>query len=343
MASAPAGGPRPALHFAARSALPIGAGLGSSASFSACAAAALLLAHARLSLPATTKEHVHVPHGGRRALPPALADEANRWALVAEKVLHGTPSGVDNAVAVFGGALAYTRGSPSRMEPLAGFRSLRFVLTDSRVPRDTKALVAGVGAKKAAEPELVNGLLVAIQAIADEARRALADPELSREQLLTALAALVNENHAHLVALGVSHPVLEQIRATTAAPPYALSTKLTGAGGGGCAVTLVPDGAPSFSNPGPRADGAADFPQASLDALFGELAAAGFAPYPTAVGGSGLGVLAPAHAPRPLATPPDSPRGDAPAPVWEGAARFERVPRAELAQWAEERGRWLFV
>jgi hypothetical protein len=153
MASAPAGGPRPALHFAARSALPIGAGLGSSASFSACAAAALLLAHARLSLPATTKEHVHVPHGGRRALPPALADEANRWALVAEKVLHGTPSGVDNAVAVFGGALAYTRGAhgaKSRMEPIAGFRSLKFVLTDSRVPRDTKALVAGVGAKKAA-------------------------------------------------------------------------------------------------------------------------------------------------------------------------------------------------
>jgi hypothetical protein len=54
-------------------------------------------------------------------------------------------------------------------------------------------------------------------------------------------------------------------------------------------------------------------------------------------------VLAPAHAPRPLATPPDSPRGDAPPPVWEGAARFEHVPRAELAQWAEERGRWLFV
>lgn len=43
--------------------------------------------------------------------------------------------------------------------------------------------------------------------------------------------------------LGVSHPSLESIKATTAAGPYQLSTKLTGAGGGGCAVTLVPDGA----------------------------------------------------------------------------------------------------
>lgn len=53
--------------------------------------------------------------------------------------------------------------------------------------------------------------------------------------------ALINENHAHLVTLGVSHPTLEAIRVKTAAHPYALSTKLTGAGGGGCAVTLVPD------------------------------------------------------------------------------------------------------
>lgn len=53
--------------------------------------------------------------------------------------------------------------------------------------------------------------------------------------------ALIKENHEHLITLGVSHPALETIRATTA-NPYGLSTKLTGAGGGGCAVTLIPDG-----------------------------------------------------------------------------------------------------
>ena len=37
------------------------------------------------------------------------------------------------------------------------------------------------------EPELVNGVLEAIQSISDEARRALADPEISRENLLEAL------------------------------------------------------------------------------------------------------------------------------------------------------------
>jgi hypothetical protein len=38
------------------------------------------------------------------------------------------------------------------------------------------------------EPELVNGIMQAIQRISDEARRALADPELPRESLISALS-----------------------------------------------------------------------------------------------------------------------------------------------------------
>ena len=67
------------------------------------------------------------------------------------------------------------------------------------------------------------------------------------------LQGLIHENHGHLVTLGVSHPFLEAIKSTTAAEPYKLSTKLTGAGGGGCAVTLVPDGEHAvFHSPGNR-------------------------------------------------------------------------------------------
>jgi hypothetical protein len=91
---------------------------------------ALLLLHQRIALPLplppTTEDHLHVSHQGRRAIPPAIADEVNRWAFVSEKILHGNPSGVDNSVAVFGGALAYTRkgfekfGRKSGMDPIAG-------------------------------------------------------------------------------------------------------------------------------------------------------------------------------------------------------------------------------
>lgn len=54
---------------------------------------------------------------------------------------------------------------------------------------------------------------------------------------------LIDENHRLLDQLGVSHPSLEAVRRITGAEPYNLATKLTGAGGGGCAVTLVPDSA----------------------------------------------------------------------------------------------------
>ena len=116
-----------------RSTLPVGAGLGSSASFSTCVATTLLILHRRITLPnppeptrnatETHPGHVNVSHQGRRAITKEIAEEINRWAFVAEKILHGNPSGVDNSVAVFGGALAYTRpgfGRKSGMEPILG-------------------------------------------------------------------------------------------------------------------------------------------------------------------------------------------------------------------------------
>ncbi|RDX57495.1 cystathionine beta-lyase [Lentinus brumalis] len=343
-------GSRPSFHFVCRSSLPIGAGLGSSASFSVCIATALLILHGRIELPTVpppSREaigsdpgHVHVSHGGRRAIPPDIAEETNRWAFVAEKVLHGNPSGVDNSVAVFGGALAYVRpgfGKRSGMDQIQGFKSLRFLLIDSKVPRDTKALVAGVARKKAAEPELVGKLLDAIQVISNEARRALADPEVPRNVLLSGLASLIDENHVHLASLGVSHPSLEVIRAKTAGAPYRLSTKLTGAGGGGCAVTLVPD----------------DFPEEKLQSLIKSLEAAGYEPYVTAVGGSGLGILSPYDEitvdeddDSPPLSPPMTPIGegaDGPALQHSIRRRFEKVSSTELSKWASTRGKWLYV
>lgn len=144
-----------------------------------------------------TGEHVHFSHQGRRAIPPLIAEEVNRWAFVAEKILHGNPSGVDNSVAVYGGALAYTRAGFERksgMEPITGFKSFRFLLTNSKVPgRNTKALVAAVGQKKADEPEAVANILTAIQSISDEARRALADPEMGRAELLSVLSVSLSQ------------------------------------------------------------------------------------------------------------------------------------------------------
>jgi len=74
--------------------------------------------------------HANLSHQGRRAIPPTIAEEVNRWAFVGEKVLHGNPSGVDNAAAVFGGAIAFTRDGFGRK---AGMVQIQGCVISSRI------------------------------------------------------------------------------------------------------------------------------------------------------------------------------------------------------------------
>lgn len=141
-----------------------------------------------------------------------------------------------------GSALAFKKGASSNsIQVLHGFKSLRFLLTDTQVPKNTKAMVAGVAKRKDEEPERIGAVLKAIDDISLEAQQGLTDTEISRGEQVVLLKKLIGQNGKHLETLGVSHPTLERIRDRTA-QPYGLSSKLTGAGGGGCAVTLIPDG-----------------------------------------------------------------------------------------------------
>ena len=113
--------------FTASSNLPIGAGLGSSAAYSTCVASALLLAHDIISNPIRQ----HVPYskaadqrerlsGKELRLTPDDVNLVDGWAFLAEKVLHGNPSGIDNAVSVRGGAVAFTRSMGGKTGGLEG-------------------------------------------------------------------------------------------------------------------------------------------------------------------------------------------------------------------------------
>jgi mevalonate kinase len=67
-----------------RSALPVGAGLGSSASYAVVLSSGLL----------------RIYKGAGRPV-----EEVNGWAFMAEKVIHGNPSGLDNTLCTYGGLL----------------------------------------------------------------------------------------------------------------------------------------------------------------------------------------------------------------------------------------------
>uniref|UniRef100_A0A0G2JEG0 mevalonate kinase n=1 Tax=Mus musculus TaxID=10090 RepID=A0A0G2JEG0_MOUSE len=99
----------PSLDMVVWSELPPGAGLGSSAAYSVCLAAALLTACEEVSNP--LKDGVSVSRWPEEDL-----KSINKWAFEGERVIHGNPSGVDNAVSTWGGALRFQQGTMSSLK-----------------------------------------------------------------------------------------------------------------------------------------------------------------------------------------------------------------------------------
>ncbi|XP_006870501.1 PREDICTED: mevalonate kinase [Chrysochloris asiatica] len=253
----------PSLDIVVWSELPTGAGLGSSAAFSVCLAAALLTVCEQIPNP--LKDGDPISRWTKEDL-----ELINKWAFQGERVIHGNPSGVDNAVSTWGGALRYQQGQISSLErPPA----LKILLTNTKVPRSTKALVAGVRNRLIKFPEIVAPLLTSIDAIALECERVLremaADP--TPEQYLV-LEELMDMNQHHLNALGVGHASLDQLCQVTMA--HGLHSKLTGAGGGGCGITLLKP----------------DVKQPVVEATKQDLTGCGFDSWETSIGAPGVSV-----------------------------------------------------
>ncbi len=98
----------------------------------------------------------------------------------------------------------------------------------------------------------------------------------SQDQL-TRIGELMAINHGLLCALGVSHPRLERVRELVDHEGIGY-TKLTGAGGGGCSITLMKPGVP----------------RAKVVKLEQQLEKEGYQQFVTTLGGDGVGVLWPA-------------------------------------------------
>ena len=263
----------PGSVYALRSTLPIGAGLGSSASISVCLSSALLLQIRTLAGP-------HPDQPSEEA--ELQIERINRWAFVSEMCIHGNPSGVDNTVSSGGKAVLFKREDYTRAPeviPLRKFPELPLLLVNTRQARSTATEVAKVGALKEALPIITEAILNTIDAVTVSAYKLITSATFNKKdpRITETLGTLMNVNHGQLVSLGVSHPRLERIRELVDLVGIGW-TKLTGAGGGGSTITLLkPDVAPK-----------------ALKDLQDRLDAEDFERFETTLGGDGVGVLWPA-------------------------------------------------
>jgi len=190
------------------STVPVGAGLGSSAAVVAAAtAAAGTILDVKLS-----KEDIF------------------RIALEAEKVVHGTPSGVDPAISTFGGTLLFQMDTG--FKPLEVKTEIPLVIGDTGVERSTRVQIEKVRNVTDKYPRIIEPIMMAAREIVLRAIEAF------KENDLETLGALMNINHALLYGVGVSDESLEWLT-NAARKAGALGAKLTGAGGGGCMIALA--------------------------------------------------------------------------------------------------------
>ena len=154
--------------------------------------------------------------------------------LLWERVFHGHPSGVDNAMAAAGGLALFVKGAP--LLPLLARRALHLVVGDSGEASTTKSMVESVARQNAQVPDKTRQTFEAIAAIVRNGKLAIEGGDLR------GLGQLMDMNQWLLAGLMLSTPKLEEM-CGAARDAGALGAKLTGGGGGGCMIALCADAA----------------------------------------------------------------------------------------------------
>lgn len=210
--------------------LPLGAGLGSSASFCVSFASAFL----------TLSDAINMENKGSGwlTLEESELELINKWAFEGEKIMHGKPSGIDNTVSTFGSMIMFKSGALTRINSST---PIKMLITNTKVGRNTKALVAGVSERASRHPGAMASVFTAVDYISKEMSTIIesaALDDLSVTAKEEKIEELMEMNQGLLQCMGVSHASIETVLRTTL--KYKLASKLTGAGGGGCVLTLLP-------------------------------------------------------------------------------------------------------
>lgn len=163
-------------------------------------------------------------------------ERINDIAYEAEKAYAGTPSGIDNTAATYGGLLWFRKapsGTPNTIERLDIEKPVEIVIGNTGIVADTKKMVAGVAQRKEKNHEKYNQLCRQAEGLALSAKESLSRYDLKE------VGELMNKNHLLLKEIEVSCEELDYL-VNLARGEGAFGAKLTGGGGGGCMVALTP-------------------------------------------------------------------------------------------------------
>jgi len=162
-------------------------------------------------------------------------DEINQAGYEGEKGYHGTPSGIDNTAATFGGLLRFQRTDNAPIFVKKSIKKpIRIVYASTGITASTTTVVGDVRAKKEADPAWFDALLTKYVALVEKAETAIDAGDMAL------LGKLLDENHALCQELTVSCPELDAL-VEAARAAGAAGAKMSGTGRGGLMLALTPD------------------------------------------------------------------------------------------------------
>ncbi len=161
---------------------------------------------------------------------PLSDPQVNGLAFQAEKLYHGTPSGVDNTVVTFARPVYFVKGQPIKTFRVGA--SFTMVIGDTGISAPTKEAVEAVRNLWEADPDRWEKVFNQVGEIVWDARQAI-----ERGDTVT-LGTLMDSNHALLQEMTVSCTELDLL-VEAAHKAGALGAKLSGGGRGGNMIALV--------------------------------------------------------------------------------------------------------
>ncbi|XP_075253822.1 uncharacterized protein LOC142345587 [Convolutriloba macropyga] len=207
-----------------KSEVPLGAGLGSSAAVNTVIAGCILDKFGML-----TTEKANLDKFELKL--------AEKLAFASEHVVHGKPSGVDTFTSCHGNAIVFENFALRNLIELPLFDVL---VIDTKEDRNTKLLVDRVRTLKETNfdkfERILNDIDVCSRSILELFVRLNSKNEVSRGDFRE-LSDLVKQNHVLLQEWGVSTEKLDKV--VEVAEKHNCAGKLTGAGGGGCAIVIL--------------------------------------------------------------------------------------------------------
>jgi mevalonate kinase len=158
-------------------------------------------------------------------------DEVVKRAIQAERIIFEQNSGADSSVSTFGGLMSYDlkkgfQNIPSRND-------LSFIISNSAQIHDTQDVVRQVRNFKEKNEDIFKRLCAQEIEIVNNATTAL------KENNLNKLGSLMLKNQELLKQIGISTEKIDLLVKKAKQTSY--GAKITGAGGGGCIISLVDD------------------------------------------------------------------------------------------------------